>query len=138
MLQDLRYAFRNLRRSPAFTAVAISSLALGIGANTAIFTIADQLLLRQIPVRNAADLVRIYTAGPQSGQVFGEDLFSYPVYQDLRDHNSVLRGIAGRFPTPLNLTYNNRSERIQAELVTGTWFDTLGLVTVIGRGITPQ
>jgi predicted permease len=138
MLQDLRYAFRNLRRSPAFTAVAISSLALGIGANTAIFTIADQLLLRQIPVRNAADLVRIYTSGPQGGQVFGDDLFSYPMYQELRDHNNVLRGIAGRFPTPLNLTYNNRSERIQAELVTGTWFDTLGLVTAIGRGITPQ
>jgi predicted permease len=138
MLQDLRYAFRNLRRSPLFTIVALCSLALGIGANTAIFTIADQMLLRQIPVKNASDLVRISTSGPQSGSVWGDDRFSYPMFQDFRDHNTVLRSIAGRFPTPLNLTYNNRSERIQAELVTGTWFETLGLSTAIGRGITPD
>jgi predicted permease len=138
MLQDLRYAFRNLRRSPVFTVVALCSLALGIGANTAIFTIADQVLLRQIPVKNAGDVVRIHTSGPQSGFVFGLDRFSYPMYQEFRDHNTVMRNIAARFPTALNLTYNNRSERIQAELVSGTWFDTLGLATAMGRGIGPE
>ena len=138
MLQDLRYAFRNLRRSPVFTTVAMASIALGIGANTAIFTIADQVLLRSLPVRNAADLVRINTDGPQSGTVFGMDRFSFPMYQDLRQHNTALRNIAARFGTPLNLTYNSRSERIDAEIVSGTWFDTLGLATAIGRGITPE
>ena len=138
MLPGLRYAFRNLRRSPLFTNVALLSLALGIGANTAVFTIADQVLLRQVPVRNARALVNIRTSGPQSGMIWGNDRFSYPMFQDLRDHNTVLRGVAGRFSTPVNLTYNNRSERIQAELVTGTWFDTLGLDTAIGRGIAPE
>ena len=137
MLSDLRFAFRNLRRNPLFTAVSLFSLALGIGANTAIFTIADQVLLRRLPVRNAASLVRINTSGSQSGYSWGPDRFSYPMFLDFRNHNTVLSGIAGRFDTPVNLTYNNRSERIQAELVTGTWFDTLGLTTALGRGITP-
>src|SRR5215468_10290504 len=97
MLQDLRYAFRNLRRSPVFTAVAMASIALGIGANTTIFTIADQVLLRSLPVRNAAELVRINTDGPQNGTVFGMDRFSFPMYQDLRQHNTTLRNIAARF-----------------------------------------
>jgi len=137
MLCDVRYAFRNLGRSPFFTTVALLSLALGIGANTAVFTVADQVLLRTIPVKNAADLVRINTNGPQNGLVWGEDRFSYPMFQDFRDHNNVFRSVAARFDTPLNLTYNNRSERVQAELVSGTWFDTLGLTTALGRGITP-
>src|SRR5262249_35595938 len=117
---------------------AMASIALGIGANTAIFTIADQVLLRSLPVRNAAELVRINTDGPQNGYVLGMDRFSFPMYQDLRQHNTALRNIAARFPTALNLTYNNRSERIAAEIVSGTWFDTLGLSTAIGRGITPE
>src|SRR4051812_31707724 len=112
MLQDLRYAFRNLRRSPVFTIVALFSVALGIGANTAIFTVADQLLLRQIPVKNASALVQISTQGPQQGSMWGMDTFSYPMFQEFRDHNRVLQNIAARFATGLNLTHNNRSERI--------------------------
>jgi predicted permease len=133
MLQDLRYALRNLRRSPLFVTVALVSLALGIGANTAIFTIADQVLLRSLPVANASRLVAFTSPGPNSGMVWGENRFSYPMYRDLREHNTVFSGVAGRFPTPLNLTYQNRSERISAELVTGGWFETLGLRTVLGR-----
>ncbi|MEO8596910.1 MAG: ABC transporter permease [Candidatus Solibacter sp.] len=135
MLQDFRYAVRNLRRSPLFTIVALCSLALGIGANSAVFTIADQVLLRQIPVRHAGELVHFTSPGPQSGMVWGENRFSYPMFQELRDHNSVFEGVAARFPTALNLSYSNRSERVQAELVSGTWFETLGLTTVLGRGI---
>ncbi len=133
MLQDIRYALRNLRRTPLFTTIALFSLALGIGANSAVFTIADQVLLRLIPVKYANQLVYFTSPGPQNGMVWGENRFSYPMFQDFRDHNTVFDGIAARFPTSLNLTYNNRSERIQAELVSGTYFDTLGLSTVIGR-----
>ena len=135
MLQDIVYAIRNLRRSPLFTLVALVSLALGIGANSAVFTIADQVLLRPIPVKHARELVAFTSPGPQSGSVWGENRFSYPMYRDFRDHNSVFEGVAARFPTDLNLSYNNRSERIRAELVSGTWFDTLGLTTALGRGL---
>src|SRR3954469_10716023 len=133
MLHDLRYAFRNLRRSPLFTIIALVSLSLGIGANSAVFTIADQVLLRSLPVRHASDLVHFTSPGPQSGNLWGNDRFSYPMFRDLRDHNTVFDGMAARFPTAANLTYNNRSERIQAEIVSGTYFDTLGLSTAIGR-----
>src|ERR1035437_4658738 len=136
MLQDFLYAIRNLRRSPLFTIVALLSLALGIGANTAVFTIADQMLLRLIPVKHARQLVWFTSPGPQSGMSWGENRFSYPMYRDFRDHNSVFEGVAVRFATDLNLSYNNRSERIQAELVSGAWFDTLGLTTALGRGLT--
>ena len=133
MLQDIRYALRNLRRTPLFTIIALCSLALGIGASTAVFTIADQVLLRTLPVKHANQLLHFTSPGPQSGSVWGENCFSYPMFQDFRDHNSVFDGVAARFDTALNLTYNNRSERIHAELVSGTWFATLGLTTVIGR-----
>ena len=138
MLQDFRYALRNLRRSPLFTVVALLSLALGIGANTAVFTIADQVLLRLLPVKHARELLFFTSPGPQSGMVWGNNMFSYSMFQDFRDHNTVFAGVAARFGTPLNLTYNNRSERIQAELVSGTYFDTLGIATVLGRGIGPE
>src|SRR5690242_18337749 len=104
MLSDFRYAFRNLRRSPLFVTIALISLALGIGANTAIFTIADQVLLRTLPVANAPRLVSFTSPGPQSGTVWGANRFSYPMFKDFRDHNVAFAGIAGRFPTPLNLT----------------------------------
>ena len=136
MLQDFLYAIRSLRRSPLFTGVALFSLALGIGANSAVFTIADQVLLRPIPVKYARQLVSFTSPGPQSGMVWGENRFSYPMFRDFRDRTNVFAGVAARFATALNLSYNNRSERIQAELVSGTWFDTLGLTTFLGRGIT--
>jgi predicted permease len=138
MLQDIRYALRNLRRTPLFTTVALCSLSLGIGANSAVFTIADQVLLRMIPVKHARQLVYFTSPGPQSGYVMGENRFSYPMYRDFRDHNTVFDGVAARFATSLSLTYGNRSERIQAELVSGTYFDTLGLTTALGRSIAPE
>src|ERR1035438_331388 len=138
MLRDFLYAIRSWRRSPLFTIVALFSLAPGIGATSAVFTIGDQLLLRLIPVKYARQLVSFTSPGPQSGVTWGENRFSYPMFRDFRDRTSVFAGVAARFPTALNLSYNNRSERIQAELVSGTWFDTLGLTTWLGRGITPS
>jgi predicted permease len=136
MLHDFRYALRNLKRTPLFTSVAVLSLALGIGANSAIFTIADQVLLRLLPVQHAGDLVFFTSPGPQNGQIFGENMFSYPMFQDFRRHNTVFDAVAARFSTPLSLTQNNRSQRIHGEIVTGTWFETLGLNTILGRGLT--
>src|SRR5215831_2893402 len=122
MLQDFRYAFRNLRRTPVFTAIALTSLALGIGANSAVFTIADQVLVRNLPGTHSAELLAL--TSPTA-----DNRFSYPMFLDFRDRSSVLSDVAARYPVPLNLTYNNRTERIQGELVSGTWFETLGLST---------
>jgi predicted permease len=131
MLQDIRYAFRNLRRTPVFTAIALTSLALGIGANSAVFTIADQVLVRDLPGAHTSELLALTSPTADSR-------FSYPMFQDFRDRSTVLSAVAARYPVPLNLTYNNRTERIQGELVSGTWFDTLGLSTSLGRPLTPD
>src|ERR1041385_2798295 len=109
MLQDFRYAFRTLRRSPLFTVVALLSLALGIGANTAVFTIADQVLLRLLPVKHAEDLLHFTSPGPYVGYILGENRFSYPMFRDFRDNTAVFDSVGARFSTPLSLTFNNRS-----------------------------
>ncbi|HEY1341079.1 MAG TPA: hypothetical protein VGF59_26385 [Bryobacteraceae bacterium] len=112
MLQDIRYALRNLSRSPLFAIAAVLSLALGIGANSAVFAVADQVLLRLLPVRHARELLLVQCPGSQSGTVFGDNLFSFPMYRDLRDNNSVLTALGARFLILLSLFYNNRSDRI--------------------------
>jgi predicted permease len=138
MLNDLRFALRSLSRTPLFTIVSLVSLALGIGANSAVFTVADQVLLRLLHVKHARDLVLFTTNGPQRGMVFGENMFSYPMFQDFRDYNLVFDGVAARFATPLHMAYGNSSERIQAEIVSGTYFETLGIDTILGRPILPE
>src|SRR5262249_62010471 len=82
ILGDLRLALRGLRRSPLFATVAILSLALGIGANTAIFTLIDQILLRKLPVTRPDELVMLYQQGPHNGSNMGYRMHSYPIYQD--------------------------------------------------------
>src|SRR3954454_9398762 len=84
LLGDLRFALRGLRRSPLFASVAILSLALGIGANTAIFTLIDQILLRKLPVRAPEELVMLYQQGTHMGSNMGARMHSYPVYKDLQ------------------------------------------------------
>ena len=96
MLADLRLALRSLGRSPLFTAVAVVSLALGLGVNTAIFSLFDQVLLRPIAVRNARELVMLDSPGARRGMTMGESTFSYPMYKDLRDNNQVFSGILAR------------------------------------------
>ena len=94
LLQDLRYALRQLRKSPGFTAVAVVTLALGIGANTAIFTVVNALLLKMLPVRDPQQLVVVGDPTRVSGRSNGTprtDIFSYPLYKELRDRNSRLQ-----------------------------------------------
>ena len=92
--RDVRYAARTLRKSPAFTATAVLTLALGIGANTALFTIVDQVLLRVLPVSNPRELVSVMSHGPFYGDTWGDGSeLSYPMYAELRDRNQVFTGM---------------------------------------------
>jgi predicted permease len=133
LAQDLRYALRTLARARGFTAVVILTLGLGIGANTAIFSLMDQVLLRRLPVADPAALVQLDGPGPFSGRTLDARTFSYPMYRDLRDRNTVFSGLVGQLGTPATLGFLNQSERIDAELVTGNTFEVLGVAPVLGR-----
>src|SRR5919107_1264594 len=95
--QDLRYALRTLTRTPGFTFIIILTLGLGIGANTAIFSLMDQVLLRMLPVQNPEELVQLDGPGPFSGRTVNDRTFSYPMYADFRERNDVFTGLIARF-----------------------------------------
>src|SRR5215217_2453001 len=136
--QDLRYAVRTLVKSPGFTVIVVLTLALGIGANTAIFSLTDQLLLRLLPVKSPEKLVVLDGPGAFQGRTFNNGTFSYPMYRDFRDQNTVFDGVLARFPAPLTLMTNGQSERVTGELVSGNYFDVLGVRAHIGRTFTPD
>jgi len=135
---DLRYALRGFRRAPLFTAVAVLSLAFGIGANTAIFTVLDQILLRQLPVNDPEHLVLLTMRGRHYGSNWGMNAISYPMYKDFSEHNQVFSGMFCRFPFDASLGYGNRTERAAGELVSGTYFPVLGVRAALGRTFTPE
>ncbi len=130
---DLRYAFRSLRKAPIFTAVAVLSLALGIGANTAIFTLLDQILLRLLPVKNAKDLTLLTMRGRHYGSNWGGNSISYPMYRDFQDRNQVFSGMFCRFSRSVSLTFDGHTELTRSELVSGTYFPVLGVGAALGR-----
>ena len=138
MLQDLRYAARTLRTTPAFTLVVVVTLALGIGANTAIFSLTDQVLLRLLPVKAPERLVVLDGPGAFQGRTFNNGTFSYPMYRDFRDRSTVFDGVLGRFPAPLTVMADGQAERVSGELVTGNYFDVLGVRAYIGRAFSPD
>lgn len=135
---DVRYALRGFRRAPLFTAVAILSLAFGIGANTAVFSLLDQVLLRLLPVKHPEQLVLLSMRGRHYGSNWGMNALSYPMYSDFRDNNQVFTGMFCRFPLETGMGYGGRTERIAAELVSGSYFRVLGVGTAIGRIFTPD
>src|SRR6202163_4696524 len=106
--QDLRYALRTFRKSPFFVAVAMLSLALGIGANTAIFTLVDQLLLRLLPVKNPEQLVMISSTGPHVGSNRGDRAASYPMYQDFQRKATAFSYVFCRYGTPLSVSFSGQ------------------------------
>ena len=145
LLSDLRYACRGLWRAPLFTFVAVMSIALGIGANTAIFTLVDQVLLRQLPVREPEQLVLMTQRGPHQGNNRGGNTTSFPMYEDFReafvDHelapalprvsppydalpstNPLFSGMFARYAMSLNVGYGGQADRVSGELVSGTYF----------------
>ena len=137
-MSSLAIAVRTLKKTPVFTGIAILSLALGIGANTAIFTLMDQVLLRMLPVKDPETLVQLDEVGPSFGSKHGEKMSSYPMYRDLRDGNSVFSGVIARYTAAVALGYKGQTDRVTAELVSGNYFDTLGLKARVGRLITPE
>jgi predicted permease len=132
-LADLRFALRGLRRSPLFASVAILSLALGIGANTAIFTLIDQVLLRKLPVKAPDELVMLYQEGSHMGSNMGSRMHSYPLYQDLQQKAEPLAEVLCRRLVAASITVENQTERVVAEMVSGNYFSMLGVAPALGR-----
>jgi putative ABC transport system permease protein len=141
--QDIRYALRQLRKSPGFTITVVLTLALGIGANAAIFTMFDQVLLRMLPVEKPKELVRFFWTGGFSGSMssFGGDsnnYFSYPMYKDLRDQSQVFEGILAADRASVGVSWHNQAESKDAEVVSGNYFQLLGLKPAAGRLLNQQ
>ena len=163
MLRDLTYAWRGLVRSPIFTLVALLSIALGIGANTAIFTLVDEVLLESLPVKHPEQLILFTGPREHYGSNSGGNMLSFPMYEDFRD-NFVDRGAAPALPrvsqaimaeagattsrpfsgmfarraVAVNVGVDGQTERAPAELVTGTYFQVLGVGAAAGRVMTPE
>ena len=136
--QDLRYGFRALRKSPLFTTVAVVTLAFGIGANTAMFSLLDQVVLRLLPVRHPEQLVIVRETGNHHGNTYGPNTISWPMFEDLRDNNQAFSGMFCRFPATVAIGYGDRAGQIPAELVSGSYFPTLGVGAALGRTIAPD
>jgi predicted permease len=137
LARHLRYAFRQLGRSPVFSVAAVLSLALGIGATTAIFTLIDRILLRRLPVHDPQALVALrYREHPGSFNQ-GSWRFSWPLYKALRDENPMVEAF-GRYALPLSVSEKDWTDRVEGELVTGNYFDILGIPAALGRTFTPS
>jgi predicted permease len=136
LCQDLRFGLRQLRKNPGFTTVAILTLALGIGANTAIFSFVDALFLKPLAVASPEQLMRIYAKGPSGHYGAG---FSYPEFKLLRDHNSSFTALSVEAERPqLHLVTEGDSEEIRGEFVSSNYFSLLGIYLRFGRGFLPE
>jgi predicted permease len=135
---DMRLAIRSLGRSPLFATVAILSLALGIGANTAIFTLIDQIVLRKLPVTHPEQLVMLYQQGAHNGSNMGPRMHSYPIYQDFQQRAEPLAEVLCRRLLPASVSVDNQTERLDAEIVSGNFFTMLGVKPAIGRVFNSQ
>src|ERR1051325_5312599 len=131
LIQDIRYSVRTLAKRPAFTVVAVLTLALGIGANTAIFTVVDAALIRSLPYENPDALVHFWEVNRQ--QDFSQHEASYPDYLDLRAQNHVFEDMAGYNRGSLTITDHDGSERLRAARVTSSFFTLLGVKPTLGR-----
>ena len=139
-MANLRVILRGLGRNPVFTLIAILSLALGIGANTAIFSMLDQVLLRTLPVKNPHELAFLYHPGPVQGSYSsdenGSPSFSYPAFKEMQKEQTPFTALAGARGTGVSLSYKNAASSGQAHQVSGNYFDVLGVRPVMGRLLT--
>lgn len=132
MLTDVRYAVRMLLKNPGFTLVVVFTLALGLGANAAIFSLMDRVLLQSLPVANPEQLT-VLSSFDSKGEARIDNSFSYPMYRDLRDRNDVFSGVIARGGAPMNVSHGDRTERVRGELVSGNFFEVLGVRPWAGR-----
>ncbi len=141
LLGDVRLALRRVAGSPGLTFLIVATFALGIGANTAVFSLFDQVLLRAMPVKDPGSLVIIHTPGPNQGMFESNKNFpvpiSYPMFTDFRDKTDVFDGVLAYMPTTVFFGVDNNTERVRADLVSGTYFGVLGLQPVLGRLLSP-
>src|SRR6476469_1223729 len=135
---DVRLAIRSLLRSPLFATVAILSLGLGIGANTAIFTLIDQIVLRKLPVTAPEQLVMLYQQGAHNGSNMGSRMHSYPIYQEYQKRAEPLAEVLCRRLTEASVSIDNQTERLDAEMVSGNYFSMLGVHPALGRVFNSQ
>ena len=136
ILHDLLYSLRSLRKSPVFLSVAVLSLALGIGGNTAIFTLIHQLILQPLPVRDPEQIVMLAGRGRHYGGNNGPDRLSYPMYQEIRDKNEVFSGMFCTYPGAVSASFGGATELIGADFVSGNFFPVLGVGAAVGRVFT--
>jgi hypothetical protein len=134
MIKDIRYAVRGLIKRPGFVAIAVITLALGIGANTAIFSIVNTVLLRSLPVDRPGEIVSVAVRGKDDSL----SAFSYPNYKDFRDRNEVLDGLLVYRFVPLSLSRNGVNERVWGYEVSGNYFDVLNVKPLQGRTFAPD
>ena len=133
ILQDLRFALRTIRRGPLFATIAILSLTLGIGANTAIFTLMDQLMLRMLPVKDPEQLVMLFQKGAHNGSNMGSRMHSYAIYRDFQQRAEPFSEVLCRRQMPAAVSFEGQTERIDSEMVSGNFFSMLGVKPVVGR-----
>jgi predicted permease len=135
--QDIRFGARMLAKHPGFTATAVLTLGLGIGANTAIFSLINQVLLRRLPVQNPNELVILRAPGLMKGHVWSDgdeaQSWSYPMYKRLRETNQAFSGLVARFAIPVTVANQGQTERAGGELVSGNYFEVLGVRPALGR-----
>src|SRR5262245_49484476 len=144
MFQDIRYGIRMMRKAPGFTAVATLALALGIGMNTAILSVVNGFVLRQLPVEKPAELMAPHCGRKMDTQVFGE--FSYQNYVDLREQNKSFSELCAWSETSAGISSGGssdggareRAEVVWGELVSGNYFDVMGVKPMLGRGFLPE
>src|SRR5437879_12480486 len=131
------YGLRMLAKNPGFTAIAILTLALGIGANTAIFSLLNQILLRRLPVQNPQELVVLKSPGPKRGHVWSDgddsEVFSYPLYKGLAKNTAVFSGMLARFEFAASIARDGQTDRGSGELVSGNSFEVLGVRPALVR-----
>jgi predicted permease len=136
LAQDLRYAARTFRKNPGFAAIAVATLALGIGASCAIYTVVHSVLLKPLPFRDPGRLVRV--TSDLTGQGLSDAGLSYPELSDYRGRSGLFTDISGVFPINANLTDGNRPERVEALLVDVNYFSMLGVEASLGRLFRPE
>ncbi len=131
LFNDIRYAIRGLLKRPGFTAIAVITLALGIGANSTIFSVVNATLMRPLPVSHPENLVFVFNGQPGS-------VFSYPDYSELRDQNKVFDGLIAWGGITASLNSNDQTDLVNGAIVTGNYFDVLGVRPALGRVISPE